>query len=353
MVNASFSRDWRLLFILIALVAGVLTPPAAYAKNSCRENLYGAIFDPALIAPDFPLRWKQEHGLRVANVFPDLYIAPDIQRMNVGPYQYRMYFTDSRNSIKSAWSHNAFDWHLELGARSVGGHPFLVRLPDGSWRMLYGIPSEIQYAPPNSPNVVLKSAISRDGFNFTPEPCYRVGIGPGLPGCPTPPPPALSFAGHGRIWQDSAGSPIHHMVFSGNLWVPPGSAGPSDLMVAISNDYGFTWRVTDECLVKGAHDPAVIELHNGLKAVIGAHLTEYFFVMFTPDGDQWSPPRALQFYDADGRPMGLKHPDVEKYGGDVTLIRYGDGKFRMFMNLAEPGGGIISFVPYEGGGRDK
>ena len=286
---------------------------------------------PAVTAEQFPMSWTLELGLTLGR--PDVLgaIAPDVQQMTDGTY--RMYYKVTGQGIGSAISSDGLAWEAEEGLRILDlrhqgydegvagwevGHPWLVPLDDGTWRMYLQLSAGIDEP------CEIGSATSRDGFDFEMENGVRVAIGADSG------PPALSFAGHGRSWEMPDGS--WATVFSGNLL---NDYSPSDIMLATSPD-GLEWQVIETCLFDRGHDPSVIELTDGRLAMVFAYLRESLRVALSDDhGMTWSAAEVLTLTDPTGDP-------VSDIGADVDLYRLPDGTLRMLTNSD---GGIGSYVP--------
>lgn len=297
------------------------------------KNLNARAVDSDDSGEAFPMTWIREQGLRVSPL-DSLPLAPDIIELDDGTY--RMFYTLTGRGVGSAVSADGLDWRVEPGLRveslrhdpdyrdgDVGfdlGHPWVVRLDDGRWRMYMQANSGIETP------LRIVSAVSGDGYDFELEKGYRVNIGPGSG------PPALGFAGHGRAWRNNDGT--WSMVFSGNL---PNDRNPSDIMLAVS-DNGLEWKVSDTCLYNNGHDPAVIRLRDGRLAIVFAYLKDSINAGFSEDGTTWPISHELKLLEPDGS-------RVEEIHGDVTLLRLKDGTLRLFTNAPD---GIGSFRPADG-----
>lgn len=106
---------------------------------------------------ELPSIWTRE-GV----IIPGGYCDPEVVKLPDG--RYRMYYgLDPRTypeniNIVSAVSSDGLNWTAEPGTRmSEGALPSVIELPDGRWRMYYNSPGSIQ------------SAISDDGLNFQAE----------------------------------------------------------------------------------------------------------------------------------------------------------------------------------------
>lgn len=290
----------------------------------------GGVLTPVSGPESFPLTWTLETGVRVPNGRTTV-IAPDIQQMSNGIY--RMYYTVSGEGVGSAISQDGLKWTVEKGFRirskrhepgyqmgDLGfdlGHPWLVPLPDGGWRMFlqanYGLQTPCR----------IVSAGSHDGFQFDMEDGTRINIGPqsGYP--------PLSFAGHGRTWVQADGT--YAMVFSGNL---QSDHSPSDIMLATSRD-GMMWTIVNPNLFTDGHDPTILKAPDGKLFMVFSYLKECLKISSSLDGIHWEVPRRMQLFNPDGSP-------VREIFGDVDLVRLSDGSLRMYSNGP---GGILSFIP--------
>lgn len=284
-----------------------------------------------IVIENFPMTWRKEAGTRI-DALPYSILAPDIQKLDDGSY--RAYYTVTGEGVGSAVSEDGLTWIVEDGFRMISlrndpdyqegtvgwdlGHPWLVRLNNGNWRMYMQANSGI-----NTPLRII-SAMSTDGVVFSLEDGLRMNIGENSG------PPALSFAGHGRAMLREDGLWI--MAFSGNLL---DDKNPSDIMLATSAD-GLIWHVIDSCIANNGHDPTLLQLSDESWAMVFAYLKESLQVCFSEDGLIWSMPKTLQLLEEDESPMADVH-------GDVALMWRPDGGLRLMSN--EMGGVIISFVP--------
>jgi len=239
-----------------------------------------------------------------------------------------MFYSVTGLGIGSAASDDGFNWTVEEGLRLESqriegelyfdvGHPTVVRLADGRWRMYYQTSTGI-----DTP-LRLFSAISSDGFNFTQEEGVRIDIGPDS---------ELSFAGHGRAWRAADGS--FWMLLSANTH---DDTGPSDIALATSPD-GLTWAIVEPHLFVDGHDPTLLVNADGSVTALWMYLAQTFYTSDSVDGLQWSLPVEVLFYDEEDELLNYSSDT----GGDVALLRLGDGSLRLFTNWSD---GIRSLVP--------
>jgi hypothetical protein len=280
-----------------------------------------------------PLTWRLEPGLRVSGEAygspPAIPLAPDVIRLDDG--RYRMFYTVPGQGIGSAISDDGFTWTVESGIRLRSqrvegqlhfdvGHPTVVRLADGRWRMYHQTSTGI-----DTP-LRLASAISSDGFSFTQEEGVRIDIGAAS---------RLSFAGHGRAWRAADGS--FRMLFSANML---DDTGPSDIALATSPD-GLTWTIVEPHLFVDGHDPTLLVNTDQSVTALWMYLDQTLYTSHSADGRQWSTPVEVSFQDEYGQPLRYSS---DNNLGDVTLLRLGDGSLRLFTNWAD---GIRSLRPVD------
>lgn len=115
------------------------------------------------------VRGWQKEGLVTAFSNP-FFNNIDIIQLDDG--KFRAYFMFGGN-IQSAISQDGKTFVLEDGIRIVGGHPAVVKLPDGKIRLYYA--SSIMSFTNNTRDIL--SAISTDGINFTQEEGVRLSPG--------------------------------------------------------------------------------------------------------------------------------------------------------------------------------
>jgi Bacterial surface protein, Ig-like domain/PKD domain len=126
------------------------------------------------------LTWTKEPGIRLQILTPSEYqtIEPEVV-LFPDEGGYRMYFAAIRRFfgnwyIGSAFSLDGLNFEVEPGARievntdgfSLAWSPDVVALAEGGYRMYYGIAGSGQWA--------IASAVSPDGFNWSPESGARI-----------------------------------------------------------------------------------------------------------------------------------------------------------------------------------
>jgi|GEM_PF-6214011 hypothetical protein len=316
--------------LILCMVLAMVTACSSAPDPSLGGNSDGGASDalPSTNEEAFPVTWQLEHAANVPGV-PNAILAPDVQLMDDG--RYRMYYTTTGQGVGSASSEDGQSWTEDSGLRITSkrvegelgfdyGHPWLVRLSDGRWRMYMQASSGID-AP-----LRVVSATSEDGLNFDIEDGIRLDID-----TPTTNDESvnLSFAGHGRAWQHDDGS--WGMVFSGNL---AGDTNPSDIMEAKSAD-GLQWSVVESSLFNNGHDPALIRLTDGRLAIVFTYLKDKLQYAILDEKTGWSEAQDLKLLDVDGNVLNEIH-------GDVALLRRKDGGLRMMSNATHS---ITSFVP--------
>ncbi len=118
------------------------------------------------------LNWTKESGVRIP---PPNVTSGDTIILSGGTYRYRMYYsapggTSGGAMIISAVSSDGLTWTKENGIRvdnggiydfGGAGHPDIVELPDGTYRMYYSGWDEVGYH--------ILSAVSSDGLTWTKE----------------------------------------------------------------------------------------------------------------------------------------------------------------------------------------
>jgi hypothetical protein len=281
-------------------------------------------------AQGFPTAWHVVSPAPVASMPRTRCLAPDVQRLDDGAY--RMYFTVTGRGVGSAVSRDGEHWTVEPGLRVTSrrheadyrdgqlgfdlGHPWLVRLDDGRWRMYMQANTGL-----DTPLHIV-SAVSDDAYSFEFESGERMPLGADT---------GIRFAGHGRAWLQAPDT--WAMVFSGNTFQ---DRGPSDIILALSRD-GLQWDIGDAMVYEDGHDPAVIRMPDGRMAIVYMYLKEGLFAGFSADGLEWSEPVALNVVDAQGRAMN-------EHMSDVALYRLPDGALRMLTNNQD---GIIMLAPDE------
>jgi len=312
--------------------ASDFTPCSSYGTPPAGEE-----GRPGPWANRLPLTWQLEPGLRVsgetyADPHPHVPLAADVIQLGNGSRfgRYRMFYSVTALGIGSGTSDDGINWTVEPGLRLESqriegelhfdvGHPTVVHLADGRWRMYHqtstGIGTPLRVA----------SAVSSDGLNFTHEEGVRIDIGLDS---------ELSFAGHGRAWRAADGS--FWMLLSANTH---DDTGPSDIALATSLD-GLTWTIVEPHLFVDGHDPTLLVKADGSVTALWMYLDQTFYTSDSVDGLQWSPPVEVLFYDEDGRLLNYSSDT----GGDVALLRLDDGSLRLFTNWSD---GIRSLIPMD------
>lgn len=264
----------------------------------------------------FPLKWKKSQ-IVISNSVAKRTLGGPVVAAQTFAFQngiYRMYFHVMRQGIGYAQSTDGVHWNLKsvvLRNRGIQNqddfivsHPWLLKLPDGRWRMYYQNIRDRSRIP----NMRIKSAISNDGINFKIEPGIRLDIGQTH---------SLGIAGHGRTFINKSGKYI--MIFSGNRLGQ--ERQPSDIMVAISDD-GLNFKVINYNVARGGHDPGITRLKDGRWAAVYALYRDTSYVMYSQNGRDWNQKEKLQILDPSGSP----------FVADVSILKMPDGSFKMYGN---------------------
>lgn len=155
----------------------------------------------------------------------------------------------------------------------VLGGPRVVKLPNGQYRMFYR--TAPQYTAPNEPMYHIRSSVSSDGMNFTPE-GIRIEINSFNSASP------FSHVGHSEFYYDDNGDMRALLtakeVGAGN--------GPDKIYTAISTNDGQSWTGF-QVLYSDSHDPVVALDSNGVYHTYFTYLNTYFKTASSSDGITW------------------------------------------------------------------
>lgn len=268
------------------------------------------------------------------------FVDADVVALPTGGY--RIYFEachidnpDAPGSIISATSSDGLNWEIESGVRLAdSGAPSLIQLEDGRWRMYYGIGHQ-----------GIKSAVSNDGVNFEEEEGIRIawgGIYDSLDAsCPS-------------VIKLSDGT--YRMYYHGAVENPYDPEGFWDrILSAISSD-GLTWEKEEGVRIDGTTEPYFVEEDPSgwtISSPAAVKLADDSIKIYFKSNRK--NPGIHRAYSEDGLNFTLDtvplisvedmYDSLGDQGGDPTLIKLPDGRYRMYFQLVPSSGlGIASAV---------
>jgi len=267
--------------------------------------------------------------------------APFLMRTPDG--RYRLYY-HADSGLKSAISSDGLAFTIEPRQRIPVGdalafdcevlHAWGVALPKGGYRLYYTGHDCTNY---KNPQLRILSAESSDGIYFRKEGFQggvevreqrvRIDIGSARSG--------LNSAGKGRVLQLADGS--YRMFFAGELASP--DRLPQNIMVATSPE-GMAWSVDPKPLYADAFDPALVRAPDGAVKLYFA-TPAGFRVAEAHDGLTWpATARPIVLLDRSGAALT---PDQIRA---IEVFTFPDGTSRLYASFhrANLSDGIVSFV---------
>jgi len=253
--------------------------------------------------------WTKDSGVRLTGGVPFVLALPD--------GTYRMYYTDiDSGGILSAISSDGLNWTKENGVRIANGEqgsaeeiaadPTVIQLDDGNYRMYYS-----GKTGPGGPNTAVNriySAISSDSLNWQKEGLRVESVG-------TPDKGWASVSEIVRTFDRR-----YRLYYVGNAVFRPYY---EDYIVSAISDDGLNF--TREGIVAGlppqAHDPSVITFSNGTYWLFYAYGNGIYAARST-DGRNFTPdPGAIVV------PGGTYDPWMAI---DPAVILFADGTYRVY-----------------------
>jgi len=255
--------------------------------------------------------WTKDSGVRLTGGDPFVLALPD--------GTYRMYYGAAGGGIQSAISSDGLNWTEETGLRIANsaegeyivGGTTVIQLDDGSYRMYYS-----GNTGPGGPDMGVTgriySAISSDGLNWEKEGVRVESVGTPDNGWASVPDVVRTFDGRYRLYY--VGNAVFQPYFQ-------------DYIVSAISDDGLNF--TREGIVAGlppqAHDPSVITFSNGtywLFYAYGAPDRNRIYAARSTDGRNFTPdPGAIVV------PGGTYDPWMAI---DPAVILFADGTYRVY-----------------------